>query len=434
MPIRGVIEVTRRIALLGGLMAAVALAFLTRFEPMMVVSVAEAPAAAGAADSTADGIGAARSARRSAEVVTVNGPAWETFFAGVTQSFAANYPIAGWERHVLKRDLEQARKDNASRGAMDEAAKADEADRVKRLREKYGVDVTFTGSFRRLYFAAREQPFDAVASQWKEGSTHLLTLPGSAARLEVFYQSPVELHGFSDVFTLPEGYAFPLRPLAPWVALAALLLYVLLPWGRIPLEVVAYARWRVILSDVAMIGLLSVPFFAMPILIIGGTKETFTQWLPFAAFFWLLAALGMAGVFWSASMAAYRLTVLPDKLSATALSGAIEIPYAAVRAVQPVVLRPPKWLIVASWIAAFLGTSRSASVGQVGRSLLLSSSAANGLRLDLTNGTHYYIWFSDQMGGTAVEHFGRLNAALRREGIAWADEATEVRALVPPTH
>ncbi|MEK7240336.1 MAG: hypothetical protein AAB224_07090 [Gemmatimonadota bacterium] len=430
MSIRGVIELLRRVALLAGLMVAVCLAFLTRFEPMVVVSLDTSGKAGERGDST----WARPKGSAAAEVVSVRGPAWNSLFAGVARSFTENLPIAGWEHRIKREALEQARKDNASRGGMSEAQRADEADRVKRLKEQYGQDVSFTGSFHSLYFAAAEAPFRDLPTTWREGTSYVLRrAAGDQTSLEVAYISAYELHGFSDVISAPEAFSYPYRHLAPWVALAALVFYALLPWGRIPSDVVAYARWRVVLSDFVTTGLLAVPFFALPIAIIGGTVETAKQFLPLAAVFWLIASLGAAGVFWAASAAAYRLAVLPDRLTATGLRGAIQVPYAAVRTVHPVRLRPPRWLIAAAWVSALLGRSASAAVGQVGRALLLQSSAANGLRLDLDGGAHHYIWFSDQMGSTAVEHFGRLNEALRREGITWSETTVEMRALTPPS-
>jgi hypothetical protein len=62
----------------------------------------------------------------------------------------------------------------------------------------------------------------------------------------------------------------------------------------------------------------------------------------------------------------------------------------------------------------------------------LQSSTTKGLRLDLAGGPHVYVWYSDQMGGTAVQHFERLGQALKREGIRWIEEPIEIRALFPP--
>lgn len=430
MPIRGVIEALRRIALLAGLMLAVCLAFFTRFEPILMVSRAAPGNVAAGGDST----WARPKGSAAAEVVVVQGAAWDTLFASVKRSFANNMPIAGWEHRALRRDLDEARKDNVSRSKMSDADRADEADRVKRLKENYGQDVTFTGSFQNLYFGAGEAPFRELTTAWREGVSYELSREGGdQTRLDVAYVPSYQLHGFSDVITVPEAFSYPYRHLALWVALAALVFYALLPWGRIPLNVVAYARWRVILSDVVTTGLLALPFFAMPIAIIGGTVEASTTFFLFAAVFWLIASLGVAGVFWAASASAYRLAVLPDRLTIAGLGSVVEVPYASVRAVQPVQLRAPRWLIAASWISALLGTSQTSTIGQVGRSLLLSSSAANGLRLDMAGGERCYIWFSDQFGSTAVAHFGRLNEALRRDGIAWNDTTVELRAMWPPS-
>ncbi len=428
---RNTLEILRRVALLAGLLGAICLAYLTRFEPMVRVSM-DKPDSTGRFVAATD-LGEGRVQAR--DLVRVSGPQWDSLFAGASRSFAENVPIPGWEHRITARDLATARKDNAERHAMNAAAKADEADRVKRLKEKYNVDVTFTGSFHRLYFAASEAPFRDAAPKWTPGTSHVLLRDADdRTRLDVFYNSAYRIHGFSDVITIPAAFSYPYRHLAPWVALAGLLLYFLLPWGRIGENVVAYTRWRLILGDVATSGLLVVPFFGIPIAVIGGTMETVVEFWPFALLFWLLAALGVAGTLWSVSASAYRLAVGPDALVVSGLSGEVVIPYDQVRTVQAVRLRPPQWLITVSWLTALLGRNSTATAGQVGRSLLLGASAANGLRLDLRNGAHHYIWFSDQMGNTSMQHFERLGQALHRDGIQWGDDPVEIRAVFPPSH
>ncbi len=170
-------------------------------------------------------------------------------------------------------------------------------------------------------------------------------------------------------------------------------------------------------------------FFALPFAIIGGTVETVTTFLLFALVFWLIAALGLVAVYWTAWTAAYRLAIRPEGLAISALSGPRAISYDAIRTVHPVRMRPPKWLIALMWFAALLGRKP----GGVGQALILGASEANGLRLDLADGTRAYVWYSDQMGTTSIPQFEQLGQALRRETIRWTDTPVEIRAIFPPT-
>lgn len=434
---RGAIEIARRLFLLAGLVVAVALFFWTQFEPYVMVSLAtpdEIARAEGRPEPEARRPGALLDRRITrkgeGDLLTVSGPEWDQFFAGVSKSFADNYPIAGWEHRIQKRDLDQARKDNERRGRMTATDRAEEQEQIQRLKAKYNIDVTFRGSFRYLYFLAREIPFAAAASPWRPGIRAVLQrAEAPEPKLSAAYLPAYELIGFSDVITLPQAFSSPYRHLAYWPALIGLALYIILPWGRREPDVLAYARWRVILGDLAAGLLMFGLFFALPFAIIGGTVETVTTHLLFALGFWLIAALGLVAVYWTTWSAAYRLAIRTEGLAISALSGSRAISYDAIRTVQPVRIRPPKWLIALMWVAALLGRRP----GGVGQALILGASESNGLRLDLADGTRAYVWYSDQMGSTSIPHFERLGQALRRESIHWADTLVEIRAIFPPT-
>jgi hypothetical protein len=437
---RATVEIVRRLALVLAIVTGIALTCWTRFEPYVMVSLATSEQIARAQGAPEPGIRApnallpTRASRPSdGTLATVSGPAWETAFAGIAQSFTQNYPIPGWEHRVQDRDLKQARKDNERRGRMTAADRTEEADRVARLQKQYGMDVTFRGSFRTLYFLASEAPFGAIASPERR-RTLLLQLAGRPdVTLEAAFLPAYKLHGFSDVITLPQAFAYPYRHLGPWAALAGLVIYLLLPWGAVPANVLAYRRWRVMLGDLASGVLLFGMFFVLPFFVIGGTREAVTSFLPFTLVFWLFAAGGLVALYWAAWCAAYRLAVLPQGIEIAGLAGHMRFGYDDIKQVQPLRMRPPRWLIVLSWVAVLLGRSPGQTAGQAGRALLLSSSAADGLRIDLKSGKKAFVWYSDQMGSKAVPHFETLGKALRRPGIAWADSTAEIRAIFPPT-
>jgi hypothetical protein len=437
---RRLIEVGRRLALVSAAVAAVGLAYWTGFEPYLLVApatpaqLAEALGQRDLTPRTASSLLTTRPARDRGQVLQVSDPAWAALFAGVRQSFAQNLPIPGWEHRLQRRQLAEARTENARRGRMTDRDRAEEVDRVQRLKAQYGVDVTFRGSFSSLYFLAREAPFADAAGSFDRRDTFLIQQAGEPGlALAVSALPAYQLHGFSDVITLPERFAYPYRPAALWVALAGLVLYLGLPWGRIPANAVAIQRWRVMLADLAAGLLLCALFVVAPFAIIGGTREALTTFLPFTLVFWAIACLGLTGLYWAAWSAVYRVSVLPKGLQIESLAGALAFDYTAIMHVQPVRLRPPKWLIVLGWLSALSGRSAARAAGSVGRALLLEMSASNGLRLDLQGGRRVFLWYSDQLGTTAVQHFAVLGQALRQPGIPWASDVVEIRAVSPPT-
>lgn len=439
MTLRGAIELLRRLALAGGCAAGAALFFLTGFAPYVTVRPPSAEAARpapGEAATNAEPLLAPRDRRKPAAPaqLKVDGPAWQSLFAQVQASFTANQPVAGWEHRIPARELAEARRENPRRAAFTEADRREEAERVARLKEQYGMDVSFTGSFKRLYFYAAEAPFVDIAARLVPYRDTVLICgdcPGTPA-LTVELNPAPRITGFFDVITVPERFAFPQRAVAWWPPLAALVIYLLLPWGSVKKDTLAYARWRVMLGDFGGLLLFAGPVF-LSFAIVGGTVEALTGYPWLVAVFWALAALGLLMLGWTAWSAAYRLRVESDSLHVTTLWHERALLYADLAAVDPVILRPPRWLIVLSWLAVFLGGSRAARLGQTGRSLLLASSAANGLRLTDRQGRRTWIWYSDQLGQTAMPHFGRLMEALKAAAVPIKTEPLTLRAVFPPT-
>ncbi len=107
--------------------------------------------------------------------------------------------------------------------------------------------------------------------------------------------------------------------------------------------------------------------------------------------------------------------------------------YADIEEIQGALLRPPKWLIVLSFVAALLGKSGAARMGQTGRALMLAGSAANGMRVTRKDGRSRFVWVSDQMGGKAMEHLDAFVGGLEKAGVPIKDTVFPVRALFPPS-
>ena len=188
----------------------------------------------------------------------------------------------------------------------------------------------------------------------------------------------------------------------------------MLPWPKRPPEALAYKRWRVVLCDVAAL-ILTVPFFAFPFLITGGAVQGFTVGWPLFFFFWPVGLIGLVLVWLAEWYSAFALLPLEDRLH-----GGMDF-------FQPVLIKPPKWLIVLSWVAALSGKG-SARIGATGRAMMLSSSQWGSLAIRLKSGKDLFISITDQLGTDTLDA-DRIVDALKKAGVREVDDVREVRSL-----
>ena len=285
-----------------------------------------------------------------------------------------------------------------------------------------------------LFFRPSETPVDQLASLFaKPGDEVFLRLgaPDRAVYLKAQYRaySNADFHlgsGFTNYPTPPTDFLYPGRTWSPWVALAGLVLYIVLPWPKRPPEALAYKRWRVVLCDVAAL-ILTVPFFAFPFLITGGTVQAFTEGWPLFFFFWPIALIGLVLVWLAEWYSSFALLPLDDRLRIWGPRGERDFPYAAMDFFQPVLIKPPKWLIVLSWVAALSGKG-SARIGATGRAMMLSSAQWGSLAIRLKSGKDLFISITDQLG-TDTLGADRIVGALKKAGVRDVDDVREVRSL-----
>ena len=212
-----------------------------------------------------------------------------------------------------------------------------------------------------------------------------------------------------------------------WLILFGLLVYAFLPPQPAPPGAIRYPRWRMVMGDVVAL-LMSVPFFAFPFLITGGTVQVFTQGWPLFFFFWPVFFLGVWVWFIAAWFASFTLVIGPDRLSLSTYKGEGEFLYRDMAYFQPIVFKPPKWLIVASWLGALAGKG-SAQIGAAGRAMILSSSAWGSLGIRMRDGSDVFINITDQMGSDALKGLDDILANLRANGVEEKNEVREIRSL-----
>jgi hypothetical protein len=371
------IEILRRLVLIAGLASAAWLAFLTDFRPSIAAWLApEAAADVAPPPRSADALLAEPREETPVPRVDVAGAEWQAFFTNI----------------------------------------------------QAGVP----GSSTRMYFDADAPPFPSLPATLTDYAPVDLRLAGTNAPPIRIERAPAHaLVAFGDVNPLPMGLTYRWRHVAWWPLAAALLIYAVLPWFRPTRDQLAYARWRLVLGDFAS-SLLWGGFFVLPLAVIGGSMEAVTGVPGFTVIPWAIALLGLLSFYWVARHASFLLTVRDDGVEHYTLHGHESLAWADIAKVEGIQITPPRWFVVLSFAAVFLGGSRAARLGQTGRALIVAGSRVNGLRLTGRDGSVRHLWISDQMGGPAMKNVDRLMDGLAREGIEPPAAPLEIRALFPP--
>lgn len=436
MTARSFVEILRRLLLCGGVAAAGFLYFLTGFEPLVTVALPQVPKATSTLPEeglTEELVSGGAGETVASPRIEVSGDTWEKLFTNSHQSFKQNMPIPGWEHRIFDDELRRAAMDNQERSGMDANALKEEAERVALLKAQYGFDTTFHGSFFRLYFKAGEPPFDELTPMLTPYADTLLDCGGCDGPLRVELRPAHVFTGFHNVVSLPQAFSYPWRDVWFWPALAGLVAYLLLPWRRASDDAIAYQRWRLVVVDIVYSFIGFGVFFVLPLAVIGGSVEALINAPWFAALFWMVASIIALGIGWSAWAAVYQLTISRESIHLTTMTGHRDLRYDGIEAVEPIILKPPLWLIRMSWLAIFLGRGAAQIAGQTGRAMMLAGSEANGLRLRGKGGGGFYIWFSNEFGGSAKSHYDRMIQDLRVSGVAWSPTEETVRAIFPPS-
>lgn len=286
-----------------------------------------------------------------------------------------------------------------------------------------------------LFFRADEPLFSSLSGYFqKAGDTVYAAKPtGNRTeylKLEYRVYRDDDFHfgsGLSSYPHPPTYLFFPYRKYSLWPVLAGLAAYLLLPGVKSVSGSLCYPRWRIVLGDIASF-ILIVPFFSLPILVIGGSKQLFTVGWPLIPFFWVLFFMGIWLLVISAWFASYRIVLLEDRIRISTYKGSAEFPFNDISFFQPVIVKPPKWLIVLTWLGALSGRG-SAGLGAAGRAMILSSSASGSIGIRLKSGSDLFINITDQMGNNAMKGFQKILKALKEHEVQEKNEVREIRSL-----
>ncbi len=391
--LRGVIEIVRRIALLAGLATAVCFYFDAYHGPYIQftqLSRSSADGASATAASPTSLLGGARRRERTTEVIWVETPEAVRQLEELTAAFSG----AAYKAELARRE------------------------------------VRIGGNIHSLYFRPDEGPLAAAVASRRGGNHVVASRAASRLRLDA-YLSPGKKASLGGSAPQPTSFFYPRRGLARWPLVIGILMYLLLPWPRGAANIVRVRRWRVMLAADGGSVLLFGIFFALPILILSSTRAAVGEYLGFSAIFWLLSIFGLLIAYWGAYFAAYRITLGDAAFTVATLRRSQSFSLAEIVHLEPVRIRPPRWLILLSFLAIFAGRGSSA-LGQAGRATLLASSQSDGWLLKTRSGTGLYVWMTDSFGMSQMENGAALVKLLKSAPVKPADEIHEIRAMFPP--
>jgi len=341
----------------------------------------------------------------------VSGPQWESFFALAVKTSRGEIVPKEWARRVSKDEIDT------------------------------------TSYFRRIFFRTDKPPFEELASRLAVDAEEFdLTLetPAGAAP-EAFSPSPrhlsIETHvmtkddfhfgsGYMHAPKLPAWLGHPFRRFALPILLVALAAYIVLPRRRRPASAIYYPTWRTIIGDVGSF-ILFVPFFAIPMLVVGGSVQALTVGWILALICWPLALVGVWLLRFMAWYASYQVVIESEGLHLSTDRGDRHFRFSEMTSFQPIELKPPKWLIVLTAISAFFGRG-GARAGAAGRSLMLASTAERGFSVKLADKSSVFFWLSSSFSGKTMKNAEKLGDAIKDAGVPWEEKVKSVTSISLP--
>lgn len=285
-----------------------------------------------------------------------------------------------------------------------------------------------------LFFKPVEPPLNTVQGNFKKDLDNLylaLTNGQKTDYLNLEYKqySNDDFRigsGFSPYPDPPSYLLYPYRQYSLWIVLIGLALYIFLPRNKKP-DALRYPSWRIVLGDGLSL-LLIVTFFTIPILIIQGSMQIFKEGWILLIFFWPLSLLGIYSLKLSAWFASYQLILMKDRLQLSTYKGDREYLYSNMLYFQPIIFKPPRWLIILAWMAALSGKG-AARKGGVGRAMILSGSEAGSIGIAFRDGSYMYINITDQMGNIAFPGAEKILDALKEAEVTEKKEQRVIRSM-----
>jgi hypothetical protein len=274
------------------------------------------------------------------------------------------------------------------------------------------LDVDRHSSLYMLYFNTDYGPLKELQSKLDDKNvfTYVAMRDGDKLRyIEVLYQRPQ-----SAYHDAPNWLLYPLRKNAVWCFILGLLVYAAIPWYRKAADELRYSTARAMVVPDIVGAIMTVFFFALPILVITTNARSsepvdifgFTNgWWPLTAVMWLLACGGLATLFVSLWYACYTLKITATGFRRSRLPGADDYAFADMMSIGPAKWAWPWWLRI---LVILISLARPRLTGAV---ILGAFEEAYGIAIRMKDGRTLKIWMTHLPG------FARIFHALRKANV-----------------
>jgi hypothetical protein len=264
------------------------------------------------------------------------------------------------------------------------------------------------------FFLPDQPPLNELAGAFDSSFTYVvLERDGQACYLGVDVSRP------GDFPAAPGRLRYPLRWLSPWVFLAGLLGYIMIPWPRRDPDVVAYARLASALLPDLFVGMLLVGmFYAIPWFVVPNNAHSSHPlvveggWIVLTVVMWAFCLSGLAIYATAAWYEVLRIEVAGDHLVVESMRAVERIDFADMERLDLAVREPPKTLVRIGLLVSLLNWRA------IGPTLLVAGRSDRVIELVLKDGRHR------RFGLTAMRHLDRLISGLRQAGVV-VDPALE---------
>jgi len=277
-----------------------------------------------------------------------------------------------------------------------------------------------------IFFKPNETPIDSIYDKLKDNKTHILKLTAKEPQYLEISIKRTEIHGLNGpINDVPSAFAYPFRKNAGILLLLAFTSYLILPRPKKDPNTIRMKGWRIVLADFSAY-LLFLPFFALPLFIIGGFKTATSEYIIFTAVFWLISILGLILIYWSIKFSKHEIKVGTAGFWRFSLGRQEEFKFEDIEYIQRATIRAPKELAAGSLAAGI------ASPEMAGAGLLAAANSNGGLYVKTKDNRSAYIWYSDSFGNIMLNNFEVLTNALEVNKVPIKEEMLNIRAVFPP--
>ena len=286
----------------------------------------------------------------------------------------------------------------------------------------------------RVFFKPREIPYAKWGLREEDGNyTFISTFAGGKqAYFKLDYcDYSASVGAMSSPYRVaPASLYHPYRIIGTIIMILGLLLYIFLPRLKKQPDGISYSSSSMLAGDLAAVILL-LPFYGLPYLINGGTTQAFTGLWPITAVMWFIAVFGLIIFYYNAWYASYRIEITAEAIYIISFKGIRECRFRDLAAVNIVTLMNPGWfrkLILATAALSMLSGRRSTQ--PLGSAALAATATYGGIEIrEKSGGKPVYIWATNQMGGVIINNIEQVLEAMEGAGVAINKEPREIEGF-----